>query len=128
MYDVLDLLRGQSDYPFSGRYYAKLPSGYSNEHIPFEYDVVTNAERHYQKLFSNIVNSDGRTMTIRTCGDIGYRIGEYVALQDGFLYKITEIQINYERMNKQAFRFFDAVPGQEMVLRVMQVDNPWEIE
>ena len=126
MFDLLDLLQGKTDKVFTGTWYPKRPNNVYDEHADFDYEMVDPTERHYQTLLGNVINNDGATLTIKTNDDMGWKVGQFAALQDGNFYNVLSCSIDYQSASREAFRFLKDAVGVEFVLRLLQVDNPWK--
>ena len=128
MYDLLDMLHGKANYIMTGCYFPHMPYSPEDEHSMFDYEHVYVTEWHYQKLFGNLINTDGATATIRTNDDLGAKIGQFISLQDEKLYKISSVMKDYQSTNKEAFRFLKDVPQIDYIIRLVEIDNPWGIQ
>ena len=127
MFDLLDILHGRQKFVFTGSYYSILPNALEDEHALFDYEHIDPAEWHYQKLLGNVINSDGATTTIKSNDDMNWKIDKYVVLQDMKLYKIVNIMKEYTSSNKEVFRFLKDAPEINYVIRLQEMDNPWEL-
>lgn len=127
MFDTLDLLRGRVNYVFTGSHYSTQPNTPDDEHADFDYEYVDPTEWHYQKLFGNILNNDGATTTIKTNDDMSWRVDQYVALQDNKLYKVVSVMKDYQSANREAFRFLKDAPQIDFIVRLIEIDDPWEV-
>lgn len=128
MYDFLDLEKDSTAYPFTGTHFSERPTSKDSEGAYFDYEMVDPTEWHYQKLFGNILNNDGATTTIRSNDDMGWKIGQYVALQDDGLYKVVSALKDYQSANKEVFRLLKDAPQIDFVIRLIEADNPWGVQ
>ncbi len=130
MFDLLDLLHGKVNYTFTGVHYSRRPDTPDQEGGGiFDYEYVDPTEWHYQKLFGNLINNDGATTTIKTNDDLDIKVSQkqYVILQDEKLYRIISVMKDYQSESKQTFRFLKEAPEIDYIIRLVEVDNPWEI-
>lgn len=122
----LEFAHDRLQYPFSGQFYKFLPNGRENQNTQFNYNVVSNRERHYQRLFSNLLNKSGATVTIRSHDDLGWSVDTFCKLQDGNLYRVTEVQTDYgDEVDKLIYMDFNDSTETEYVARLIQIENPW---
>lgn len=125
MFDALDLMRGKAAFTFTGSHYKTLPGAPDDDHADFDYEYVDPTEWHYQKLFGNMLNNDGATTTIRSNDDLGWKIGQYVELQDEKLYKVENVMKDYQTGSREVFRFLKDAPQIDYVVRLLEVDDGW---
>lgn len=128
MFDLLDVLQGRYNYVFTGTHFSARPTDIDAEGAYFDYESVDPTEWHYQKLFGNLLNNDGSTTTIKSNDDMAWAVGQYVALQDDKLFKISSVLKDYRAANKETFRFLKNVPQTDYVIRLVEVDNPWGVK
>ena len=126
MFDLLDILKGKPNLTFTGTHYKTQPEMPDDEHYDFDYEFVDPAEWRFQKLFSNLINNDKATVTIKT-NDGDYKIGEFVALQDGGLYKIMNVLKDYQSGSREVYRFLKDAPQVDYILRLVEVSNAWQL-
>lgn len=127
MFDLLDLLQGRVDKVFAGSWYPRRPNAPDAEHADFDYEMVDPTEWHYQKLLGNIINNDGASVTIKTNDDMDWEVDNFVALQDGRYYSVISCQKDYQSASREVFRFLKDAPQTEFVLRLVEVQDPWDL-
>lgn len=127
--DLLDILEGRYEHTFAGRYYAKIPSARTNvtQAGPeyFDYSHVDPTEYHYTQLLGNLITTDAASCTVKTKTPIEFAVNKHVALQDGRLYLITSVTVDYSKSQKEAARVRIFPVGTEKVLRLREVEDPW---
>ena len=123
--DMLSLLQPHQEQVFTGTYYEQLPSTPSVVSVTFDYNTVDPTSWHYQALFSQVVVSQSTSAAIKTKERIKWRVGGYIATQDGRFYEIIAVQEDFSSAPRQAFRLFSDAAGTEYVIRLSEKDNPW---
>ena len=128
--NILDLITPRGDYTATGKYYNKMPSfnDHGAEGIRFKYAYLDPKSKQYQRVFSQVVSTEGNTLTIKTNQRIPFKVGGFITTQEGELYVIESINKDYQSVNKQAYFIASNPAGLVSVLRLIQVDNPWEIK
>ncbi len=125
MLDILDLLNARENQVFSGTYYDGMPKTAQDSGITFDYEYVDPTAWHYQSLFSQVIVKDSTSSAIKTKMDLHYKVGAYIATQDGRFYEIIAVQQDYQSASKNAFRNLAQVAGVEFVIRMSEKSNPW---
>lgn len=124
--DFLDLLDVKGNEVFEGKYLKDRPSTPLDVAVGFSYDVVDPNDRSYSKVLDNL-QADIGTHTIKTNDYCGYEINGYVISHDDKLWQITSIT-TVPTKNKQAYRYLKHAVGEEYILRLLEVQNPWGLE
>ena len=128
MYDLLDMLQPHPSYTMTGSFYPERPTAPEDGAAYFDYEPVDVTQWRYQKLLGNLLNTDGASTTIRTNDDMGWKVDNYVVLQDNRVYRVESVSKDYQSASKQVFRFLKDAPQTDYVLRLLEQDNPWGIE
>lgn len=123
--DVLSILIPHPEQVCTGTYYEKLPNNPADNGISFDYENIDMTEWHYQQLFANVPVKNATSAAIKTKEPMEWKVGSYIATQDGRFYSIIAVQQDYKKASDQAFRFLSLVPGVEYVIRLTQKENPW---
>ncbi len=126
--DVLDILIPHPTEVCTGTYYDRMPSAPGDNGVSFDYEPVDVTEWHYQQLFANVPVKDATSAAFKTCEDLSWRVGGYVATQDGHFYSIIAVQQDFKSASSPAFRFLSAVPGVHFVVRMTEKENPWGLK
>lgn len=135
--NFLEFLKDCQDEVLTGTYYARRPiiEGYNgavktdyNDHgVPFRYDIVDDKASTYQTMIGTL-RADRTLQTIKTDADIDFIVDGYVKAQDGGFYQISEvIKRIAPPKNKQALRWFKTTIKTTRVLRMIEVDNPFNL-
>lgn len=125
--DILDLLVARTEEVLTGKYYAKRPQRTSNGYEVFKYDIVNASEKVFASLLTNL-EENLTTSIIKSDDNCGFKVGGYVTTQDGEFWKITGIvEKPYREENKQSARLMKKTAGIEYFLRLIKVDNPFEL-
>ena len=124
--DFLDILDVKTNEVFKGKYYKDRPETPADFATEFTYDVVDANDRTYSKVLNNL-EVDRGTHSIKTNEYLDFKINAYVITQDGLMWQITSVQ-TIPSKNKQAYRYIKRAVGEEYVLRLIQVDNPWGLK
>lgn len=132
--DFLDVITGKFFQTFSGRYYPSLPrvgvvaSQEDAESVVdarhFDYEEIDPESYSYRQLLQNLIDKDGAEMTIKTTAAHDWRIGGYVALDDGKLYTILSMTRDTRAASKQAAELMPIPVGTEYVIRLVSYVNP----
>lgn len=123
--DVLDFLIPHPNTVCTGTYYERMPTAPTNNGITFVYEPVDVTEWHYQQLFANVPVKEATSAAFKTREPLKWRVGGYVATQDGRFYSIIAVQQDYKSASSQAFRSLALVPGVDFVVRMTEKENPW---
>lgn len=123
--DVLSILIPHSEQVCTGTYYEKLPNSPADNGVSFDYENIDMTEWHYQQLFANVPVKNATSAAIKTKEPKEWKVGSYIATQDGRFYSIIAVQQDFKKASDQAFRFLSLVPGVEYVIRLTQKENPW---
>jgi hypothetical protein len=128
VYDILDVLIPHPAEVFTGTYYATMPNSPRESGVSFDYSTVDPTSWHYQALFSQVVVMQSTSAAIKTCDDLGFAVGGYIATQDGRFYEIISVQQDYSSAQQQAFRMMSVVAGVDFVIRLSEKSNPWGLK
>ncbi len=134
--DLLNLLSIKDEEVLTGTYYDRLPIQ-SNIPVPvsdsdygikFQYDIVDEHDRFYSTLLGNLQTENG-SCTIKTNDMCGFTVNGYIATQDGSFWQITGIVKRLVKLStKQALRYLKETAETEYVIRLNEIDNPWELK
>lgn len=126
--DLLNLLIEQKDEVLTGSYYAKLLSTPNEGAVKFQYDVVDESDKAYTTIIDT-VQTTRAVQTIKTNDPCGFEIKSHIVTQDGAFWQITGIITRLKSdKTKHALRFFKQTPETVYLIRLIEVDNPWELE
>jgi len=128
MFDYLDLISGKFDQTLTGAYYPRLPNAPDDERVQFNYEPVDVKSWAYKKLFGNVENSEGAVYAIKTTEDLRFKIGQYIITQGGTMWKIVQTSKDVLSGKREAYRYLKDVPQIDYVLRLVEVENPWELD
>ena len=127
-YGILNFLAIKSDEVLTGNYYARLPETPNDIADEFQYDIVNEHDKAYSLVLNNL-QTDRTTCVIKTNDNCGFKINGYVTTQDGILWQITSIGKQLVKAEtKQALRWLKQTIETEYVLRLLEVDNPWDLQ
>lgn len=128
--DFLDLLNPKTDYYLTGYYYAKKPKPADPPdigRITFAYRQINPYSRAFGTVLDNI-RLDSETYAIKTNEDCGFKINGFISIQDGSFWTIAEIVHNEQIPGaEEALRLFKSPVQSEYLIRLIRMDNPWEI-
>lgn len=124
--DMLDVLNPKTRFTASASYYEKPMNGPEEGAKPFNYEYVNPYSTTYRRLFSNIQTGAGE-VAIRTDDQLNYRVDGIVVTQDGHMFKIIQVEKDYQAANKQVMRILGTPVSTEYVLRLINADNPWGV-
>jgi hypothetical protein len=125
--DFLDLLNGKFDKTLEGAWYLKNQPNINDSGKPFDYEIIDGNSRSYQMLFGNVQGASN-IATIKTNEPYEWRENTFVVLQDGKLYSIESIREDLGKVDKEAYRLLKDVVGVEYVLRLIEIDNPYNLK
>ncbi len=91
--------------------------------VKFDYEYIDMQTRQYQMMFANVSANEAITTAIKTKDVRGWKIGEYIALQDGTFYTIIQIQKDNQSGNKEQGRYLAQLTGVEYIVRLQEHDN-----
>jgi hypothetical protein len=132
-----DLIENKKDDVLTGVYYARRPivdgynganeTVYSDSGIPFRYDILGEQSQAYKTMLGTL-RADSVNQTIKTDADIEFKINGYIKGQDGGFYQITEILTQIAPPeHKQSLRWFKTTIKTTRTIRMIGVDNPFEL-
>ena len=122
MIDLLTIFDGKFEQTFVGTHYPKMP----NEEIngtKFDYEFIDMQSKQYQMMFANVSASDSITTAIKTKDALGWKISDYISLQDGTFYTIIQIQKDNQSGNKLQGRYLADLTGIDYIVRLQEHDN-----
>lgn len=126
--DIRYILQARSHDAMSGIYYPVKPKVPGDNGTRFNYEAVDPKETAYRRIFANVIDTDSATLTIKTVFNIGFKAKGYVVLKDGTMYQIVLVGEDESAVvSKQAFRNMRSAAGVEYYLRLIEVENPWEV-
>ena len=125
--DFLDLLSIKTEEVLKGTYYDRRPVTPMDSGTRFAYDIVDEPRSAYGNLINNL-NTTIAYQTIKTNDLCGFKVKGYCVTQEGGLWQIQEVEQHLvAKKNKQALRIIRKTIETVYVLRMIKVDNPWEI-
>lgn len=126
--DYLDLLAPKGEEVLTGTYYPRRPLTPQDAGTKFAYDILDEPRSAYNNLLGTL-NTTVSYQTIKTNDLCGFKIKGYCVTQDGGLWQIQEIVKRLvSKKTKQALRIIHDTIDTEYVLRMTEVDNPWELK
>lgn len=129
--DFLDLINPSPDYYFTGYYYSRKPKPSEapelNREI-FHYKQINPYSRTFGVIMGT-VRLDEETYAIKTHDDCNFKVKGYISTQDGKMWIIDQI-LHDEQVpgTEEALRIFKKPVQSEYLMRLLRVDNPWEVE
>lgn len=135
MIDLLDILAGRAVETNPATYYAERPVGMltptstadlftlGNGGVPIDYETLDPMSYQLRNLFGDVTDSKGKVLAIKTRDQNDYRIGGYVATQDGSLYVIDAMTVDTSAASKQAMRFIPVPLETVYIIRLIEVEN-----
>lgn len=127
MKDIRSLLQKRAEQTLTGTYYEEQPQSPADGGVTFQYEYVNPSSWTFRRLFGNVVGNQFSITAIKTVSPLAWRVSSYVVTQDGRLYSILQVERDLASVGKQAQRFFCDPAGVSYVLRLMEVENPWEV-
>ncbi len=126
--DFLDLLSIKTEEVLKGTYYDRRPLTPMDYGIKFAYDIMDEPRSSYGNLI-NVLNTTISYQTIKTNDLCGFKVKGYCATQEGGLWQIQEIEEHLvSKKNKQSLRLVTKSIETVYILRMIKVDNPWELK
>ena len=126
--DFLSLLTNQDDEVLTGTYYPKLLNTPAEGGVKFAYDIIDESDRSYATLIDT-VQTDRAVQTIKTNDPCGFEIKSHIVTQDGNFWQITGMLKKLKPdKGRHILRYFKQAPETVYILRLIEVDNPWELE
>lgn len=127
-HDYLDLLHKKAEEVLQGTYYERRPQTPQDYGKPFSYDIVDEPRTAYHNLI-NTLNTTISTQTIKSSDLSDFQVKGYCVTQDGGLWQIQEIAKHIvQKQSKQALRILETTIETEYILRMVEVDNPWQLK
>lgn len=125
--DSLDIFNPRARFTATGIFYKNRPElGDGGEEFSFEY--VNPYSSVYRRLFAGIQGESGE-VAISTNDPISPKNNEsYVLLQDGNLYVVEQVEVDYREAEKQAMRVFAVPLGTTTVMRLLRIENDWGVK
>lgn len=112
----------------TGTHYARIPVKTTDAGDKFTYSLLDPRSREYRTIMTNLL-VQGRTLAIKTRSSILFKEKGYIVTQDGQFWQIVAVMENPQNENsKQALRFFVETAQTEKTIRLIGVDNPWELK
>ena len=135
--NFLDLLKRKDDEVLTGVYYEKRPiiegydgalkTDYSTNGEIFKYDILNLNSTNYENIVGGL-RADRTTQVIKTDAELDFKIDGYVKTQEGGFYQIVELTKHVAPVEtKQALRWFKTSVKTVKTLRLIEVDNPFEL-
>ena len=126
--DFLSLLTNQDDEVLTGSYYPKIYNEATEGAIKFQYDIIEESDRAYATVIDTL-QTVRAVQTIKTNDPCGFEIKAHIVTQDGAFWQITSIATRHKpEKGRQALRYFKQAPETVYIIRLIEVDNPWELQ
>lgn len=135
MIDLLDILAGRASETNPATYYDSKPDGMylpngtadlfslENNGVPMDYETLDPMSYQLRTLFGDVTDRTGKMLAIKTRDQIAYKVGGYIATQDGSLYVIDAVTVDTTAAAKQAMRFIPVPLETVYVIRLFEVEN-----
>lgn len=127
MVDYFDFFAIKDDDFFSGTYYARRPKTTQDVGIEFAYDIEDAQQDSRENVLSTL-QTKRELFSIRTVEPIKFKIQGYVVTQEGEFWQIDSLLKRPYKQNKEVYRLFKNAPTVETVLRLVKVENPWQLK
>lgn len=127
IFDAMDIMNPRARFTASASYYAEFPEDRDTGARQFNYEYVDPLSKTYRRLYGNIQSFDAGEAAIRTDDQLDYKVNGIVITQDGQAFKIVQVAKDYQAVPKQTLRLFGTPVSVTYVLRMITIDNPWEI-
>lgn len=124
--DIRYLLQKRSEQTLTGTYYARKPTNPEENGATFHYEYVDTTSWAFRRLFGNVTGSEFSQTAIKTVSALDFGIPSFVATQDGKLYSVVQVERDQTSAGKQAQRLWVSPVGVTYVLRMVEIENPWE--
>lgn len=125
--DIRSLLQKRAEQTLTGTFYEARPQTPEDGGAAFHYEYVNPSSWTFRRLFGNVVGNQFSLTAVKTVTPLPWRVSSFVLTQDGRLYSILQVERDLASVGKQAQRFFCDPAGVSYVLRLMEVENPWEV-
>lgn len=126
--DFMDLIIDSADEYLTGCFYKKRPKTKEDGCVRFNYKQLDPNSRVFGKILGE-VRADRASYAIKTNDMCGFNIGGYIVTQNGLIWQITEVITNEEaKGSNDALRWFKKAVNAECSVRMVQVDNLYDIE
>ena len=127
MFDILDMEKPVDENYLEGNYYVRKPKTLTDHAVIFTYAMIDPSTKDYGKIMGNL-RADMSSCAIRTNDDCGWRVNGYVVTQDGEFWQIEGVRKDIQNEdNKEALRVVVQPANTDFVLRLIAVENPWEL-
>lgn len=124
----LKFMTDRSEEVLTGNYYKTIPETQTEGGEKFSYKIVNQSDSSYAKLLDGI-EAPIKTMTISTDDVMGFAIKGYIVSQGGELWQITGIvEAPANENTLQALRKHTRTIQSRYIMRLIGIENPWEIE
>lgn len=126
--DYLEFANPKSRFTASALYFEHEVDDPTDGGQRFTYEYLDPLSHTYRKLFGNIQSTDGNgELAIRTGTRLPYKQGAYIKTQDGKFFQIIQMQEDFSAAKKQAMRILPIPVSVQYVIRMVQIEDPWEI-
>lgn len=123
--DIFDFLTAKNDNVYTGSYYSRRPKTTSDVAQEFNYDLVDDHTKDKANVL-NALETDSERLTIKTVDTLRFKVKGYVATQEGDFWQIESITTRPIEEFKESNRLFKNLK-KETTLRLVKVENPWEL-
>lgn len=128
VHDSLDLFTPRSRFTATGKYWSERPDSADEGGMGFNYEYVDAASRTYRRLFGNMQSFEAGEVAIRTNDLLPFGNKGYFMTADGDLYRIVEVQKDFQAAPKQALRMLGTPLGTQYVIRAVRESNAWGVK
>lgn len=125
--DIRSLLQKRAEQTLTGTFYETRPQTPTDSGAMFRYEYVNPSSWTFRRLFGNVVGNQFSLTAIKTVTPLPWRVSSFVVTHDGRLYSVLQVERDLSSVGKQAQRLFCDPAGVSYVLRLMEVENPWEV-
>lgn len=137
--DFLDLSKGKYYQYHTGKFFLRLPEAITNitkladlydldEGACFDYEYVDPTEWRYKQLLGNVSESKMAIATIKTKEPLPFKPKAYILLDNGRLCQMLSIVEDTAAANREAAILMPIPVGTEYILRLVEIENPWELQ
>lgn len=125
--DIRYLLQKRAEQTLTGTYYERKPTNPTESGATFHYEYVDPTSWTFRRLFGNVTGNDFSQAAIKTVTALDFRVPSFVVTQDGKFYSVVQVERDQTSAGKQAQRLWVSPVGVTYVLRMVEVENPWEV-
>lgn len=123
----LEWLAPKDDQFMTGYYYERRPVSPEDGRKVFRYSRLDPYTRAFDTELGQM-RLDRSTYSLKTKSSLNWKPKGYISTQDGRFFQIVEFSENNQpKGSEEALRLFKRAVQSEYTIRLIEVDNPWEI-